>query len=341
MTKQILLTCAILSILPLTVSANSNLSNKLSGRILINVEKNGEAWYVNPNNLNRYYLGRPNDAFLIMKELSLGISNDNFNSLKGYASKNLSGKILLKVEDLGKAYYVNPQDLTLHYLGKPLDAFNIMKKLGLGITTNNLEKITQFNPKAVYINHNVPWTSQAPFAEWNNDMFQDGCEEASIIMAMAWVDNKDLTAELAKKQIIDLSLFQSENLNTYHDRSIKDTKDLLITYYKYNNITYQQNVTSTDIINYLTNGSIIIAPMNGQLLNNAYFHPPGPINHMLVITGYDESKNQFITNDPGTKKGHEYRYPLQTLMNALRDYPTGHNEPNNSINKDILVINPK
>jgi len=42
--------------------------------IIIDVERNGEAWYVNPNDNKKYY-GRPLDAFRIMREQSLGITN--------------------------------------------------------------------------------------------------------------------------------------------------------------------------------------------------------------------------------------------------------------------------
>ncbi|PIQ68501.1 MAG: hypothetical protein COV91_03750, partial [Candidatus Taylorbacteria bacterium CG11_big_fil_rev_8_21_14_0_20_46_11] len=65
---------------------------------------------------------------------TLSVSNQNmYNSLKG--------KILLKVEDLGKAYYVNPKNNTMHYLGRPDDAFSIMRAEGIGITNANLDKI--------------------------------------------------------------------------------------------------------------------------------------------------------------------------------------------------------
>lgn len=125
-----------------TASATVTISQKLSGKILLQVQDNGEGWYVNPGDLTRYYLGRPADAFKIMRELGLGISNKNFDSYKGHAPKKLSGKILLKVQDLGKAYYVNPADLKMHYLGRPADAFKVMKELGLGITNIDLNKIT-------------------------------------------------------------------------------------------------------------------------------------------------------------------------------------------------------
>ena len=54
---------------------------KISGRILLEVEKNGEAWYLYPPELRRYYLGRPEDAYRIMREKSLGIKNSDLNKI--------------------------------------------------------------------------------------------------------------------------------------------------------------------------------------------------------------------------------------------------------------------
>ena len=120
---------------------NLALSRRLSGRILLQTEDLGRAWYIYPKTLQRYYLGCPQDAFKIMRELSLGISNKNFTNLTIASKKRLSGLILLKVEDAGRAYYVNPVDLKLHYLGRPDDARLIMRELALGITNKNLSYI--------------------------------------------------------------------------------------------------------------------------------------------------------------------------------------------------------
>ena len=53
----------------------------------------------------------------------------------------LRGKILLKVEDRGKAYYVHPGSEEMYYLGRAEDAFAIMRAQGVGITNVNLDKI--------------------------------------------------------------------------------------------------------------------------------------------------------------------------------------------------------
>ncbi|MBI4778965.1 PQQ-dependent sugar dehydrogenase [Candidatus Falkowbacteria bacterium] len=75
----------------------------------------------------------------------MGISNKDFDSFSGMAPARLAGRILIKVEDLGKAYYVNPLNLSLNFLGRPADAFNLMRALGLGITNSNLGQIEEDN----------------------------------------------------------------------------------------------------------------------------------------------------------------------------------------------------
>ncbi len=124
-------------------NAAESISKRLSGKILIQIESKGEAWYVNPDGMKRYYLGRPEDAFNMMRELGLGISEkDYWNMEKNKkAPIRLAGKILLRVQEHGEAYYVNPSDLKMCYLGTPKDAFDMMRKQGLGITNKDLEKI--------------------------------------------------------------------------------------------------------------------------------------------------------------------------------------------------------
>ncbi|MCK5511134.1 hypothetical protein KAI65_06405 [Candidatus Parcubacteria bacterium] len=134
----------ILGLTPISFSNAQDLSSRLSGKILLQVENVGQAWYIDPETKERAFLGRPADAFRIMRELGLGISEKNYNSFNGYAPSKLSGKILLRVEANGEAYYVFPDDLKIHYLGRPTDAFNIMREKGLGIKNEDLNKVPIF-----------------------------------------------------------------------------------------------------------------------------------------------------------------------------------------------------
>lgn len=128
----------------------------LNGRILLQVESRGEAWYVSPLTGRRHYLGRPEDAFRVMREQGLGISNRDLDKipLGGAAeSADLSfahkhrGKIFLAVESKGEAWYVNPGDLRRYYLGRPADAFALLQKFGLGIKNADLNKIPTSSEK--------------------------------------------------------------------------------------------------------------------------------------------------------------------------------------------------
>lgn len=66
-----------LSLATIAYSSSDNIAARLSGRILLQVEQNGEAWYVNPTDLRKYYLGRPKDAFDTMRNFGLGVSDSD------------------------------------------------------------------------------------------------------------------------------------------------------------------------------------------------------------------------------------------------------------------------
>ncbi len=126
----------------LTETINTVLTNSLLGRILLQVESDGESWYLNPIDSSRYFMGRPLDAFNLMRRFALGVNNADMQEfLESTAPRRLSGRIVMNVDDRGKAYYVNPLNLKLYYLGNPDNAFSIMKSFGLGISNLNLRQI--------------------------------------------------------------------------------------------------------------------------------------------------------------------------------------------------------
>jgi hypothetical protein len=137
------------TIAALPVSAAQDLSSTLRGRILLQVESKGEAWYVDPLSGKRAYLGRPADAFAVMRGYGLGVSDADLAKIAGPGEKDkdlalakrLAGRILLAVQAKGEAYYVNPVDFKKYYLGRPADAFALMRAKGLGISNANLNKI--------------------------------------------------------------------------------------------------------------------------------------------------------------------------------------------------------
>ena len=313
------------------------------GYILLQVQQNGEAWYVYPNNNQRYYLGRPADAFTIMKKLSLGAKHDYIADTEIFPSR-LSGLILLDVERNGEAYYIYPGDRKKYYLGRPADAFTIMRNLGLGITNADLNTITigdinepiSSTPKILQV---VPFTSQAPLGNWSDLRQEDGCEEASALMAVKWARGEKLTAEEALKEITASSDYTLEKYKEFRDLSVPDTLNWVIKdYFNYQNAAIKKSPSLKDIITELEKGNLIIAPMNGRSLHNPYYTPPGPMNHMLVIKGYDPARKVFITNDPGTRHGNSYEYDENLLFESIRDYETGNHENISVLEKDVIVV---
>ncbi|MFZ4632363.1 MAG: hypothetical protein ACOYL8_04165 [Patescibacteria group bacterium] len=55
--------------------------NRIRGRIIIQAESKGEAWYVSPVDGRRYYLANGEAAYQIMRYLSLGINNKNISGI--------------------------------------------------------------------------------------------------------------------------------------------------------------------------------------------------------------------------------------------------------------------
>jgi len=72
---------------PLVKNAKLNYDNTFTaaqkGKIFLQIESRGEAWYVNPADGKRYFLARPADAFNAMRQLGIGIANGNFDKLIG------------------------------------------------------------------------------------------------------------------------------------------------------------------------------------------------------------------------------------------------------------------
>jgi len=165
---------------------------------------------------------------------------------------------------------------------------------------------------------NVPFTSQAPFAKWD-EYHEEACEEASLIMIKYYLDGKTLDKNISEKEIQNMIKFQIKKYGDYKDTNAKKTTKLAEDFYEINNLKVIYDFKVEDIKKNLAKGKPIIVPAAGRKLGNPNFTPPGPLYHNLVLIGYDG--NIIITNDPGTRKGKDYTYNLFTLYNAIHDFP--------------------
>lgn len=192
----------------------------------------------------------------------------------------------------------------------------------------------------------VPFTSQAPYGEWSDKRHQDGCEEASIIMAYCALFNDEceivdgkLEKTFAKKEMARMADWEQRTYGSFVDTSAKDTAERLMEgFYGVKNYQVKKVDSWTDIVHELNTGNIVITPMNGQKLNNPNFTGVGPERHMVLVRGVDMENNEFITNDPGTRKGELYRYPVDVFWEAIRDYVTGDHAPIVTTEKKMIVV---
>lgn len=181
----------------------------------------------------------------------------------------------------------------------------------------------------------VPFTPQAPTANWD-ELHNEACEEASVLMANAFFQG-DKRATLppseAEKEIEKLTKWQQDNLGYYLSIDSEETVRMIEAVYGLK-AEVVRNFSEDTIKTALTQNKLILAPVNGRLLGNPYFQTPGPIYHMFVIKGYDEKS--FIVNEPGTKRGQDYRYTFETINNAIGDYD--HDKKETDPGKPAIII---
>lgn len=172
------------------------------------------------------------------------------------------------------------------------------------------------------INFAVPFTSQAPFADWELP-YQEACEEASLIMLNAYLAGVERFApEEADRQILRMVEWEKKTFGYYEDTTAEETARIAREYYGHEKSRALPVASIKDVIRELVNGNPVIVPAAGRLLKNPYFRGQGPLYHMLVIKGFAED-GKIITNDPGTRRGADFLYDPDTLWNAIHDWNGG------------------
>lgn len=188
-------------------------------------------------------------------------------------------------------------------------------------------------PSTKEINLAVPFTSQAPHANWNLP-YQETCEEASLLMVARYKKGESIhSPEDADQEILKLVEFQNGFFGDYKDTTAEQTAEIAREYYGFKNTTVKYDFTVDDIKHELAQGNPVIIPAAGRQLPNPYFRSPGPLYHMLVIRGYTATK--FITNDPGTRRGEEFVYTYSGLLDAVHDWNGGNIEQGRKV---MLVV---
>lgn len=189
------------------------------------------------------------------------------------------------------------------------------------------------------INLAVPFTPQAPHADWAYP-YKESCEEASVYMVHGFYEGLSeglIDSDVAKEEILKIVDFENGLFGYYEDTTAEQTGVLAELMYGYSKVETIKNPTIDQIKTHVAKGRPVIVPAAGRLLGNPHFQQPGPIYHMLVIRGYTED-GMFITNDPGTRNGEEFLYSFDTIMSSMHDWNKGNEITEGQ--KVVLIIYP-
>ncbi|HLD60515.1 MAG TPA: C39 family peptidase [Patescibacteria group bacterium] len=178
----------------------------------------------------------------------------------------------------------------------------------------------------------LPYTSQIPdgrsVAPWSV-----ACEEASITMVeQYYLGNRSRAIPRAEAKNSMLPLFRWEDgvFGFNHDTNAAQTARIINEYSSFKaTVTYSP--TLEDIKQELRAGRPVITLHDGRGLNNRYikYSISSRGYHMIVLKGFDDTTQEFITHDPGTSgtRGLDYRYSYDTIMNTLHDFNDTPAEP--------------
>ncbi|MFZ5365525.1 MAG: C39 family peptidase [Patescibacteria group bacterium] len=179
-------------------------------------------------------------------------------------------------------------------------------------------------------NIDVPFTAQAPDG-WYSP-FDEACEEAATVMLDNFYQGNRSIAN-PKQEILDIVYIENQlwGMN-------KDTNALQMTHIINNFFAFEADTkpdpTLAAIKNEIDNNRPVLVPVYGRSLYNPNFRGAGPIYHVIIIKGYDDPARQFITNEPGTVHGHNWRYGYEEMMNAIHDLNYG----NQSAGQKIAIF---
>ena len=127
------------------------LSKRLNGKLLLQVEQGGAIWYVDTKEYKKYSVTWAN-ALPLFRKLSLGITDVDLAKIPVVNSgqtgntsirNRLKGKLLLQVQQGGAIWYVDHSGYRHSVTWENL--MDLFKKLALGITNENLNKIPEVN----------------------------------------------------------------------------------------------------------------------------------------------------------------------------------------------------
>ncbi len=249
--------------------------------------------------------------------------------MKGYADNSFKPNVYVTRAELAQTL-----ENMLKYQDGDLEVVEEVKKSEPQQSGSELLEDVQKISLGDEVSLAVPFTTQAPYANWDMP-YQEACEESALIMVKYFLNEDGLDADTANKEIVDLVAWESDN-GMGVDIGVEEAARIAEEIYDLEAYTFYGETVSVDNIKkLLMAGYPVIIPVNGQTLDNPNFLGFGPPYHMVVLTGFD--KDGFFSHDPGTSKGKNYKYSFDTVDKAIHDW-TGSKKTIDEGQRAMLVL---
>jgi uncharacterized protein YvpB len=168
----------------------------------------------------------------------------------------------------------------------------------------------------------VPYVSEAPENIWSGS-WVNACEESSIMMVDEYYKGTLVVSTSSAKAYL-LNLFAAQR-KLYGSDANSDASRMITMIEDHANFDAELVIYPTieEIKAEIDAGRPVISLHRGFDLKNPNvpFLATGSSYHTIVIFGYDDLAQNFITHDPGDQyTGRNYLYSYETIMNSLHDY---------------------
>lgn len=164
----------------------------------------------------------------------------------------------------------------------------------------------------------VPFVVQAPTAVWQ-EPWENACEETSIFMVDSYYRGIEPTIQDQLKGILTILQLKNDRFGASLDESTATMSHIIDALAGSWTTTRVERPSRSVIMQTLADGHPIIAPVYAPELLSSLYPVGGPDYHVVVLIGYDRSRDELILHDPGTAHGASVRVSMQAFLDALHD----------------------
>ncbi|QQR54903.1 hypothetical protein IPG41_07050 [Candidatus Peregrinibacteria bacterium] len=163
----------------------------------------------------------------------------------------------------------------------------------------------------------LPFTTQAPLGMWE-EPWADYGEEACVWMAMKWANGEEFTSIYnTADELNAIAAWEEQAFGSSKLTDIPQVLQIVVNHFGHSKAYLSGDLTEEGLRAFLSDGAILILPVNGQILQNPNYSDPAPEHHMIVL--YAATETGFLANDPGTRRGEGVEYDTQKILDSVQD----------------------